>query len=106
MSDALAIRYSRGRSKTDNHPQQRTAQDFDAFVAALDRDRARQKGAVHPRIAGAMRPQIDRRLVQSGGEQALAQRVDIFSRTVRHDAIIVTTSRAAGTSPTCRRTRS
>lgn len=49
------IRYSRGRSKYDNKPQQREAPDFDAFTDAVLSDRSAEKGSVYicaPMIEG------------------------------------------------------
>lgn len=40
----MEIRYSRGASKYDAHPEQRTAEDFTTFAAAVLTDRAERKG--------------------------------------------------------------
>ena len=42
--EAARIRYSRGRDKFDNLPEQREAADFGAFEAAFLADRSRKKG--------------------------------------------------------------
>lgn len=39
----MTLHYSRGRNINDNHPTQRRAENFGAFVAALDNDRAARK---------------------------------------------------------------
>ena len=44
---ARPITYSRGTSKTDNHPQRRTAATFADFVAAIDADRSPKKGGAY-----------------------------------------------------------
>lgn len=46
------IEYSRGRSKLDNKPEQRRAEDFNAFCQAVLNDRAAQKGQQY--ICGPM----------------------------------------------------
>jgi len=56
---SVPIHYSRGRTKWDNYPDQRTAENWEDFAAAVLNDKARKKGLQY--IAAPFKPNGDGR---------------------------------------------